>query len=104
MTDGLISPTVIAAGAILSWLSAIGLLVAAHTAVPRVNALTERAIVAVIISAFLTLYALVAANTAAGFTWLGPEDALRLLRIGVVGLSFVGPAWLLLWLTGRLGT
>ncbi|HEY6568594.1 MAG TPA: hypothetical protein VI341_13845 [Actinomycetota bacterium] len=103
VSDGLISPAVIALGAIVSWLSALGLIAAARSANPRVNALTERAVIAVVISIFLTIYVFIAANTEAEFAMLPPEATIRLLRIAVLGLSFIGPAWLVLWATGRLG-
>jgi hypothetical protein len=99
---GLVPPWLIAAGALISWLSAIGLVIAARSAQPRVTALTERAVVAVVISVFLTMYAFFAYNTQLGFALLPAGDALWLLRVGVLGLSFIGPAWLLLWATGRL--
>lgn len=101
--DAILSPGVIALGALVSWLSAIGLSVAAYTATPRVGALTERAVIAVLISAFLTLYALVAANTEGGFVLFPFEESVRFLRVGVLLLAGIGPVWLVLWATGNLG-
>lgn len=103
MTDGILSPGVIALGALVSWCSAFGLLYAADHAKPPVGALTERAVIAVVISLFLTMYALVAGNTDAGFAWFPFEQGVAILRVGALALSLVGPTWLVLWWTGRLG-
>lgn len=99
----MIPPVFIAIGAIVSWLSAIGLCWAAYLAKPRVGALTERAVLALGISAFLTVYALVAANTTSGYLWFPFEDGVTLLRVAALGLSLVAPIWLVLWWTDNLG-
>lgn len=99
----MIPPVLIVIGAVVSWLSAIGLVYAASIASPKVGALTERAILGLIISAFLTVYAFVAYNTESGFEFFPFESTVALLRIAVLGLSMVAPVWLLLWWTGRLG-
>jgi hypothetical protein len=101
--DAILSPGVIALGALVSWFSAISLVWAARHAKPRIGALTERAIIAVLISTFLTVYAFVAWNTNAGYPLFDFEAGLRLLRGLVLLLSLVSPLWLGLWLTGRLG-
>lgn len=103
MIDAILSPEVIALGAVISWVSAVSLVWAARHAKPRVGALTERAIIAVLISTFLTMYAFVAWNTNAGYPLFDFDAGLRLLRGLVLLLSLVSPLWLVLWLTGRLG-
>ena len=101
--DAILSPGTIAIGAAVSWLSTAGLVYAAVKADPPIGALTERAVVAFLISTFLTLYVLVAINTHLGFAVIPFEGVVRLLRVAVLSLALVGPAWLVLWWRGRLG-
>lgn len=103
MNDLLVAPSLIALGALVSWLSAIGLVWAAWTARPRVIALVERAVIAVLLSLFLTVYVVIAYNADNGNVLFTVEASRRVVRLTVLGLSLIAPVWLGLWLSGRLG-
>jgi hypothetical protein len=103
MIDLLTSPAFIALFVAGSWVSAIALVVADHHAEPRIGALTERANIAVILSAGLTLFVVVSANADLGYPLWDQMLGRRLLRVTILILSLIGPVWLYLWLTGRLG-
>jgi hypothetical protein len=102
MTEAILSPTVIALGAAVSWVSAAILVYFAFRSRPRVLVLTERAVVAVILSGFLTVYTVVALNTNLDYAFFPFEVARDLLRLGVLLMSAIAPVWVVLWFTGHL--
>ena len=103
MIDAILSPGVIGLFALIAWVSAFILLRAAFRADPPVGALTERAVIALVIAVFLTLYAIVASNTNFGLGVFTPDGARRIIRAAVIVLGLVPVAWVVLWLTGHLG-
>jgi hypothetical protein len=103
IVDTILSPGVIAIAAVVSWVSALTLLWASGRADPRVNALNERAWIAVLLSLFLTVYAIVSLNSEIDFALILRDDARRIVRLGVIVLGVIGPTWLFMWWTGRLG-
>lgn len=88
--------------AIASWLSTI-LLVNAAMQRPRIGALTERAVIAVVLSALGTVAVVLRINGDTGYA-LFPIDAARIIfGITVLGLLLTPCLWLLLYLSNRLG-
>lgn len=87
---------------VISWVSAF-VLVRAALPRPRIGALTERAIIAVVIALFVTVYALAALNTDAHFPFFDTDTVRFIVRIFVVILGLLPAWWTFLWLTGRLG-
>lgn len=85
-----------------AWVSTAVLVYAARQR-PRIGALTERSVIALIIAAFLTSIALIVLNTESGYVILSAELARSVFRVTVLLLGTVPFAWCLLWLTGRLG-
>jgi hypothetical protein len=85
-----------------AWLSTFVLVWAARTP-PRIGALTERAIIAVVIAVFLTAIAVIVLNTETDEAYFPAEVARVAFRVCVLGLGFVPIAWCALWLSGRLG-
>jgi len=102
MIEAILSPQVIALGAAVSWVSALILVYFARRSRPPVLVLTERAVVAVIISGFLTVYAVVATNTNLDYAIFHFEVGRDLLRLGALTLSAIAPVWVVLWYTGHL--
>lgn len=98
MTDSL--PWLIWALTIVAWLCAMFLVWIARGA--RVGALSERAVVAVGIAAFGTLYSLAVYNTEFGRI-LDNEIVRNAVRVGVSLLLLLPVVWVVLYLTGRLG-
>lgn len=83
-----------------AWLSAIILVYLAWGA--KVGALTERAVIAVGIAAFGTVYSLAAYNT--DYAQIIPAETVKfLVRISVVFLLLLPVWWTILYATGRLG-
>lgn len=70
---------------------------------PRIGALTERAVIAVIIAVFISSIALLVYNTETGRTIIDQEAARIVFRVSVLLLGLVPVSWVILWLTGRLG-
>jgi hypothetical protein len=101
--DLVTSPAVVAIFVALSWVSSAALVLAARRATPRVGALTERANIAVLISIALTIFVVIAANADVGYPLWDQITGRRLLRLTILTVSLIGPSWLYLWLTGRLG-
>lgn len=93
-------PAVIWAATILAWVSAVILIRAAHGA--HIGALTERAIAAVAIAIFGTVYSLVVLD-AEVLGVLTAADAVMVRRAAVLVLLAVPIWWMVLYLTGRLG-
>lgn len=103
VVDGLLSPPVIAVTAFAAWVSAVVLVRAARHARPSVGALTERAVIAVLIAVMLTIYAVVAANTDIGSSLFDQDTGRRFVRLVVVMVGAIPVVWCYLWLRGRLG-
>lgn len=85
-----------------AWVSTSVLVYAARQR-PRIGALTERSVIALIIAAFLTSIALIVLNTQSGYAFLSPDLARSVFRVTVLLLGAVPFVWVVLWLTGRLG-
>lgn len=87
--------------ALASWLSTI-LLVRAALVKPRIGALTDRAIIATIISAFGTVSMLLVVNTETGAGFLALDVARATFRLSLLALLLVPVVWLVLFLTDKL--
>lgn len=85
-----------------AWLSTAVLVWAARNG-PHIGALTERALIAVVIALFLTSIAVIVVNTETDQSLFAVEVARTVFRLSVIGLGFVPVIWTLLWFTGRLG-
>ena len=95
-------------GAIIAILAAIAtfsalILVRAAFIKPRIGALTERAVIAVIIAILGVVYAAVALDTEAGRVIFSQDWARFAVRFVVVLLLAIPTWWTFLYLTGRLG-
>lgn len=91
----------IAALTVASWAST-ALLVRAALPAPRIGALTDRAFLATIISAFGTVSLLIVFNTDAGLAYFPVEVARVLYRLSVIALLAAAVLWMVLYLTDRL--
>lgn len=88
--------------AVVSWVSAAVLLYAAHQR-PRIGALNERAVIAVVFAVFGTFYTVVTINTTSGYALI-PIEVARLITRALVAVELLIPAWWTwLWATGQLG-
>lgn len=85
-----------------AWLSTAVLIYAAHRP-PRIGALTERAVIAIVIAMFLTAVAVIVYNTESDRALLAAEVARVAFRICVLMLGLVPVSWCVLWFLGRLG-
>ena len=84
---------------IVAWIAALVLVRAARRA--HIGALTERAVAAVIIAGFGTLWAIVRTAQLLG---LAEHDAMvTIIRVGVLVLLTIPVGWAVLYVTGRLG-
>lgn len=86
----------------VTWLST-GILVVYAYQRPRIGALTERAVIAVMISLLITASAVLVLNTALGRTLFDADLARIIFRVSLLGIGLVPAAWLVLFLTKRLG-
>lgn len=68
---------------------------------PTIRALTERAVLAVVIAIVTTIYVFVAANTQGGFLLLSQGEALTLLRLTIIGFGLYPTWWLWSYYRGR---
>jgi hypothetical protein len=84
-----------------AWMSAV-ILVRAAFVCPRVGALTERAVVAVVLAIFGSVYSLAVLNSEWAHLVDG-GDVVSLLRIAVVVLLLLPVWWSFMYLTNRLG-
>lgn len=84
-----------------SWGSTF-LLVRAALVKPRIGALTDRAVIATIISIFGTVALILTVNTDTGAVVFALDAARVTFRLSVVALLVVPVLWLLLFLTDRL--
>jgi len=87
---------------ITSWASTF-LLVRAARQPPRIGALVERAIIAVVLSAFGTVCVVIVFNTDAGWEWFTNDAARALFRLSLFAFLLIPCVWLGLYLTDRLG-
>ena len=87
---------------IASWASTF-LLVRAARQPPRIGALVERAIIAVVLSAFGTVCVVIVFNTDAGWEWFTNDAARALFRLSLFAFLLIPVVWLGLYLTNRLG-
>jgi hypothetical protein len=85
---------------VLAWACAVFLVWKAWGA--RIGALTERAIVAIGLSIFGTIYSAAVYNTDIA-QWLDNAVVKFWVRLGVVALLFLPIIWAALYLTGHLG-
>ena len=69
---------------------------------PRIGALTERALIAVVIALFGLVYSAVAINTELGSALFGTDVARIGVRATVIVLLGIPAWWTTLYLTGRL--
>jgi hypothetical protein len=83
-----------------AWLGAVVLIVGAYRY--RIGALTERAVLAVIIALFGTVYSGVVLNTEVVHVFDGPTVAF-IVRVFVALLLFVDCYWAVLFVSNRLG-
>jgi hypothetical protein len=79
------------------------ILVRAALVQPRIGALVERAILAVLLAVFGVIYAIVALNTELGRALFSTEVARVVVRFMVITVLAVPTYWTWLLLTGRLG-
>lgn len=95
-------PLVIGLLAGVAWISAA---ILAHAAWrrPRIGALTERAVIAVVFAILGTFYFLVTVNTTTGYALLPLEAARFVVRLLVVVVLLIPAWWTFLYLSGRLG-
>ncbi len=87
---------------VASWASTV-LLFRAALLRPRIGALTERAVIALIISAFGTVCAFLVMNTETGGSLLALDAARVVFRLLLLGFLLVPVYWLWLYATNRLG-
>lgn len=100
MGDALL-PSIIVMLTVVAVASAI-VLVRAAIAKPRIGALSERALIAVVIAAFGLIYSTVAINTELGQSLFATDVARVGVRITVIVLLGIPAWWTFLYLTGRL--
>lgn len=100
MNLGLAMPATIVVLTIVAWTCAVVLVRAAWGA--DIGALTERAIVAVGIAGFGTVYSLVVTNTELGQP-VAHDFTVFAVRLCVIGLLLIPPVWLFLYARRRLG-
>jgi len=86
--------------AVFAWVSVLILVRAARR--EHIGALTERAVVAVVIAIFGTVYSGVVANAEVARLF-DTQSMVVLVRFGVIVLLLLPIYWTLLYLTGRLG-
>lgn len=71
---------------------------------PRIGALTERAVIGVLLAFFGVVYTLVALDTELGRVVLTTDLSRFVVRCAVVGILSIPTYWTLLYWTGRLGS
>lgn len=86
----------------VTWLST-GLLVMFAWQKPRIGALTERAMIAIVISLLITASAILVLNTLSGQALFPAETARLIFRASLLGVGLVPAAWLVMYATNRLG-
>ena len=100
MGDALL-PSIIIMLTVVAVASAV-VLVRAAIAKPRIGALSERALIAVVIAGFGLIYSTVAINTELGQTLFATDVARLGVRVTVIVLLGIPAWWTFLYLTGRL--
>lgn len=86
----------------LAWVSFLALAQAAWIR-PRIGALTERAVIALIIALLGSVSSLIVANNDHGHPLFDAATASLLFRMSILAVLFVPAVWLALWIAGRLG-
>lgn len=86
----------------VTWLST-GILAVFAVQRPRIGALTERAVIALMISLLITASAILVLNTVLGRTLFDAEVARIIFRVSLLGIGLVPAAWLYLFFSNRLG-
>lgn len=86
---------------IASWASTV-LLARAAWIKPRIGALTERALIGVMLSSTGTIGLLLRFNAEAGFPLFAIDIARVIFVLSLLWLLVVPTAWLVLYITGRL--
>lgn len=86
----------------VTWLST-GILAVFAVQRPRIGALTERAVIALMISLLITSGAVLALNTVLGRALFDADMARIVFRVSLLGIGLVPAAWLVLFVTNRLG-
>lgn len=99
--DGLLAALVIVL-APFSWLST-GILGWAAKKPPRIGALTERAVIALVIAVMVTTGGLLTFNRTNGYALFDINVARILFSLSIITLASLPLAWCVLWFTGRLG-
>lgn len=99
--DKILAWVMLGLGFVGSFCSAI--LIVAALQKPRIGALTERAVLGVLLALFAIVAAISALNTDANAALFPVEVARVLVRILIIALEVVPVAWVYLYLTGRLG-
>lgn len=84
-----------------SWVSTV-LLIKAAIITPRIGALSDRAIIASIISAFGSVSMLLVLNTETGGAFFALDVARAISRLSLLALLLVPVLWLVLFITDRL--
>ena len=100
MSNGVL-PALIAVLTVVAVVSAAVLVHAAYIK-PRIGALTERAIGAVVIAVFGFVYSIVAFNNQLALDWWTTEVSVFIVRCGVVTVLLIPAWWTFLYLSGRL--
>ncbi len=85
-----------------AWVST-GLLMMLAAMKPRINVLTERAVIGFLIACFLTSSAIIRVNTVAGGLFFPVEIARTIFLVSALGIGSVPLAWLVMFVTGHLG-
>jgi hypothetical protein len=88
--------------ALAAWASTV-LLVRAALVRPHIGALTERAVIAVLLSAFGTVCVVLVWNSDSGQALFAIDAARILFRVCLFGLLLVPTIWIVLYATNRLG-
>lgn len=87
---------------VTAWVSA-AVLGRAALRPPHIGALTERAVIAVVIALLGTISCIIVLNTDLGRPWFPVAISSALFRLSVLGVLAVPLTWLILWYLGRLG-
>lgn len=85
--------------------SVISTVLLARSAVirPRIGALVERTVIAVVIAVMVVSGALITLNRISGYSLFPVEVSRLLFLLSLITLAMVPVAWLALYVTGRLG-
>lgn len=87
---------------IVGWPSTV-ILIRAALRRPRIAALTERAVVAVILSTTVTIYAVLTLNTENGYPLFGSDIGRAIVRVFMIVLGLIPVLWAALYFGDRFG-